>query len=85
MHMHPSPPPPPPPLTHPPIITRATNTDQPLPSPLCTACSLPTPASRGQQPAHLEADVALLAAQAGDHEEDEGEEAGEGDGHHCQR
>ena len=34
---------------------------------------------------HLEVDVSLLAAQAGQHEEDEGEEAGEGDGHHGQR
>lgn len=52
--------------------------------PLCTAHSLPSLPSRGQQPAHLEAYVALLAAEAGDHEEDEGEEAREGDGHHCQ-
>lgn len=34
--------------------------------------------------AHLEADLALLAADAGQHEEDEGEEAREGDGHHSQ-
>lgn len=34
--------------------------------------------------AHLEADFALLAAEAGQHEEDEGEETREGDGHHSQ-
>jgi len=33
---------------------------------------------------HLEADFALLAAEAGQHEEDEGEETREGDGHHSQ-
>lgn len=36
-------------------------------------------------PAHLEADVPLLAAQAGQHEEDEGEEPREGNRHHGQR
>lgn len=36
-------------------------------------------------PAHLEADVPLLAAQAGQHEEDEGEEPREGNGHDSQR
>lgn len=36
-------------------------------------------------PAHLEADVPLLAAQAGQHEEDEGEEPREGNGHDGQR
>lgn len=34
--------------------------------------------------AHLEADFALLAAEAGQHEEDEGEEAREGDSYHRQ-
>lgn len=34
--------------------------------------------------AHLEAGFALLAAEARQHEEGEGEEAGEGDGHHSQ-
>lgn len=34
--------------------------------------------------AHLEADFALLAAEASQHEEDEGEEARERDGHHSQ-
>lgn len=33
---------------------------------------------------HLEAHPALLAADAGQHEEDEGEEAREGDGHDSQ-
>lgn len=34
--------------------------------------------------AHLEANLALLAAEAGQHEEDEGEETRERDGHHSQ-
>lgn len=34
--------------------------------------------------AHLEADLALLATKAGQHEEDQGEEAREGDCHHSQ-
>lgn len=34
---------------------------------------------------HLEADISLLAAQAGQHEEDEGEEPREGNGHDSQR
>lgn len=34
--------------------------------------------------AHLEANLVLLAAKAGQHEEDEGEEAREGDCHHSQ-
>lgn len=46
--------------------------------------ALLTTSRRGEQRAHLEANVALLAAEAGQHEEDEGEEARKGDGHHCQ-
>lgn len=62
------------------------STPQPIPRFLPRAHSLflPVTSSRRQQRAHLEADVALLAAEAGQHEEDEGEEAGEGDGHHRQ-
>lgn len=45
-----------------------------------------TPALRvPAPPAHLEADVPLLAAQAGQHEEDEGEEPREGNSHNGQR
>lgn len=33
---------------------------------------------------HLEAHFALFTAEAGQHEEDEGEETREGDGHHSQ-
>lgn len=40
--------------------------------------------SRGQQWAHLESYVTLLAAETGQHEEDKGEEARERDGYHCQ-
>lgn len=43
-----------------------------------------SPAHQLRAEAHLEADLALLAAEAGQHEEDEGEEAREGDGHHSQ-
>lgn len=40
--------------------------------------------SRGQQCAHLESYITLLAAETGQHEEDKGEEARERDGYHCQ-